>query len=154
MSVGYNHCSLDVQIHEIAETAALPPKCRRPIILKDFSIIKHRCPKTPPKMQKRKQQMEEQKRDSTGQNLNPFASAQSKRTFAFSGKTGNSKGECIHFNSFFPHFLYFVSNLFQESRKRGPGSGPRTVKIHQNGPQGRPNRCQKSANLAPRSHQV
>ena len=68
----------------------------------------------------------------------------------------NSKNhrKCIHFNSLCPFFFGPFSRLFWESRKRGPGSGPRAIKIRQNGPQGRQNGAQESTIYAPRSHQV
>ena len=51
-------------------------------------------------------------------------------------KNSKNHGKCIHFSSLFRFFFAPFSRLFGKSRKRGPGSGPRAIKIHQNGPEG------------------
>ena len=90
--------------------------------------------------------MEAQSQKTSGLNLNPLAPAQSKRTFAFSGKTQKIMGNAFISAPLFVFFFAPFSSLFQKSRKRGPVSGPRAIKIHQNGPQGCPNGAQESTN--------
>ena len=89
--------------------------------------------------------MEAHSDKSSGLNLNPLLPAQSKRTFPFSGKTRNYNANASIPAPFFIFFVLF-SSLLQKSRKRGPGSGPRAVKIHQNGLQGGPEGAQGSTN--------
>ena len=98
--------------------------------------------------------MEAQSKKSKGLNLNPLAPAESKRTFAFSGKNLKFHWKCIHFSSLFLLFFVPFSSLFQKSRKRDPESGERAVKIHQNGPQGPPKRRPGINKLSPKVHQV
>ena len=69
-------------------------------------------------------------------------------------KNSKNHRKCIHFSSLFRFFFGSFSRLFGESRKRGPGSGPRPIKIRQNGAQGRQNGARESTIYAPRSHQV
>ena len=77
-------------------------------------------------MQKKRAEMEAQSQKIRGLNLNPLAPAQSKRTFAFYGKTLNS----IEFLSisapfFFPflyHFRAFSRNVEKEVQGRTPES--------------------------------
>ena len=54
--------------------------------------------------------MEAQNQKTNGLNLNPLAPAQSKRTFAFSGKTQKAIGNASILASFFASFL----DLFQD----------------------------------------
>ena len=69
-------------------------------------------------------------------------------------KNAENHEKCIHFSSLFRFFFAPFSRLFGKSRKGGQGSGPRAIKIRQNGPQGRQNGAQESTIFAPRSHQV
>ena len=80
--------------------------------------------------------MEAQSQKTSGLNFNPLAPAQSKRIFAISRKTHNIMEKYIHSNSLFRSFFASFSSLFQKSRKGSPVSGPRAIKIHQNGPKG------------------
>ena len=129
-------------------------RCRRTLDFRRFwgplgspKTSKKRC-------KKRCRKMEAQSQKSRGLNLNPLAPAQSKRTFPFSGKNSKTHKKCIHFSSLFRFFFAPFSRLFGKSRKRGPGSSPKAIKIRQNGPQGRQNGAQESTIYAPRSHQV
>ena len=69
-------------------------------------------------------------------------------------KNSKNHEKCIDFSSLFRFFFAPFSRLFGKSRKRGPGSSPRAIKIHQNGPQGTKTEPKKSIIYAPRSHQV
>ena len=61
-------------------------------------------------------------------------------------KNSKNHRKCIQFSSLFHSFFAPFSSLFQKSRKRCPVSGPKAIKIHQNGPQGCPNGAQESTN--------
>ena len=89
--------------------------------------------------------MEAQSKKSRGVNLNPLAPAQSKRTFTFSGEIRNFS-EMHPFQLPFSFLFVPFSSLFKKSRARGPWSGPKAIKIHQNGHQGRPDGAQESPN--------
>ena len=70
--------------------------------------------------------MDAQSQKTSGLNLNPLAPAQSKRTFAFSGKTLNSIDILsISASFFFPflhHFRGFSRNVEKEVQGRAPES--------------------------------
>ena len=70
--------------------------------------------------------MEAQSQKIKGLNLNPLAPAQSKRTFAFSGKTQKIIGNASILASFFASFLALFRNFSEKAEKgvQGPAPGP------------------------------
>ena len=97
--------------------------------------------------------MDAQSQKTSGLNLNPLAPAQSKRTFAFSGKTQKIIRNASISVSFFAFFCTFFET-FREKPKNRSRVRPKATKARQNGPQGRQNGAQESTIYAPRSHQV
>ena len=97
--------------------------------------------------------MEAHSQKSSGLNLNPLAPAQSKRTFAFSGKIPESL-EMHPFQLPFSFLFCTFFETFREKPKKGSRVRPQAQKIRQNGPQGRQNGAQESTIYVPRSHQV
>ena len=73
--------------------------------------------------------MEAQSRKSRGLNLNPLAPAQSKRTFAFSGKTPTFKGNASIPASFFVLFLHLFRD-FSGNVEKGAQSPARELQKH------------------------
>ena len=70
--------------------------------------------------------MEAQSQKIKGLNLNPLAPAQSKRTFAFSGKTHKIMGNASILAPFFASVLLLFRNFSEKAEKgvQGPAPGP------------------------------
>ena len=70
--------------------------------------------------------MEAQSQKIRGLNLNPLAPAQSKRTFAFSGKTQKIIGNASILTPFFASFLALFRDCSEKAEKgvQGPAPGP------------------------------
>ena len=70
--------------------------------------------------------MEAQTQKIRGLNLNPLAPAQSKRTFAFSGKTQKNTGHASIPSPFFPSFSHLFQDFSGKAEKevQGPPPGP------------------------------
>ena len=70
--------------------------------------------------------MEAERQKLRGLNLNPLAPAQSKRTFAFSGKTFKITGDASISAPFFASFLHFFRDFSGKAEKdvQGPAPGP------------------------------
>ena len=79
--------------------------------------------------------MEAQSQKSSGQNLNPLAPAQSKRTFAL-WKNLKFHRTFIHSSCLFLSFLGYVSDLFQKSKQRIQGLVPEPQKCTKMDPKG------------------
>ena len=69
--------------------------------------------------------MEAQSQKIKGLNLNPLAPAQSKRTFAFSGKTPKFKGNASISATFFALFLHPFRDFSGNVEKGVQGLAPR-----------------------------
>ena len=70
--------------------------------------------------------MEARSQKIRGLNLNPLAPAQSKRTFAFSGKTQKIIGNASILTPFFASFLALFRDFSEKAEKgvQGPAPGP------------------------------
>ena len=68
--------------------------------------------------------MEAQSQKSRGLNLNPLAPAQSKRTFAFSGKTQKIMGNAPISGPLFAFFLYLFQDFSGKAEKGVQGPAP------------------------------
>ena len=68
--------------------------------------------------------MEARSQKIRGLNLNPLAPAQSKRTFAFSGKTQKIKRNASISASFFPSFLHIFRDFSGKAEKEVQGLAP------------------------------
>ena len=108
---------------------ALPPNC-------DFAV-----PWEVQKPQKNDAKKEEQNQGPEPQSARASAVETHYRIF---WKNYENHRKCIHFSSLFRFFFASFSKLFGKSRKTGPRSGPRAIKIHQNELQGRQNGAQES----------
>ena len=82
--------------------------------------------------------MEARSQKIRGLNLNLLAPAQSKRTFAFSGKTVSAM-ENVSISAPFSVIFWTFFEAFPEKSKKRSRVGSRAIKIPQNGPQRHPN---------------
>ena len=87
----------------------------------DPKNMKKHCKKEGPKMEARSQKIR-------GLNLNPLAPAQSKRTFAFSGKTQKIMRNASISAPFFASFLHLFRDFSGKAEKQVQGPPPRPQK--------------------------
>ena len=73
---------------------------------------------------KRRAKVEAQSQKIRGLNLNPLAPAQSKRTFAFSGKTQKNTGNASIASPFFPSFSHLFQDFSGKAEKGVQGPAP------------------------------
>ena len=96
------------------------------IVLNTFFKLTWEVQKTPNIDAKTgKEKWEAQSKKNKGQNLNPLAPAQSKRTFAFSGKTRNSIGNASISAPFFSPFLYLFRAFSRKVEHGVQGLAPK-----------------------------
>ena len=105
---------------------------------------KSKTPQT--KCKKGRAKMEAQSQKIRGLNLNPLAPAQSKRTFAFSGKNIKIQRKWIHFSSLFHSFF----ETFRETSKKGSRVWPQGHKNTSKWTSRTPKRSPRINNLRPK----
>ena len=94
--------------------------------------------------------MEARSQKIRGLNLNPLAPAQSKRTFAFSGKNSKSHEKRIHFRSLFHFFFAPFFETFQEKPKNRSRVRPQGHKSTSKWTSRAPKRSPRINNLSPK----